>query len=207
MPRSVLRLILVLHACLFGVAAGAQERAGLSELVRVWANRVSPTNGSGPLFEREAVFAREILSTVERGALHLRLADGTEVRLGSAATLVLDDFVYRRGAEDRAVISVSRGIARFVTGRMRREGFQVTTPVASVGVRGTDFSVWVEASGRTTIWVNDGVVQVTPLGVAPELVQRDETVVVEAVGQPLQRNAVRPAADPGLRSRTEILFP
>jgi hypothetical protein len=181
--------------------AWAAEPIGRAELVSVWASGRPPGGAERPVYVRDAVFSQETLHTVEGGALHVIFRDDTELRIGSAATVTLDEFVYdAKAGFGRMVGSVSRGVARFITGRVDRNAFAIRTPAAAIGVRGTDFSVWVEASGRTTIWVNQGAITVTPSGGAPAEVGEGETVAVAAGGGPVQRDALRPAADPGLRN-------
>jgi len=180
-------------------AAAAAEAIGRAELVHVWATSSPPSAAERTLYQREDVFAQETLRTVEGGALHVVFEDDTRLRLGSAATVTLDEFVYDADAgAGRLAGSVARGVARFITGKVGADGFVVRTAAAAIGVRGTDFSVWVEESGRTTIWVNQGAVTVTPLGGAPAGVGEGETVAVAAGGGALERGAIRPPADSGL---------
>lgn len=179
--------------------AAAAEAIGRAELVHVWATGRPPGAAEHALYPRDEVFAQEALRTVEGGALHVVFEDDTRLRLGSAATVTLDEFVYDADAgAGRLAGSVARGIARFITGKVGADGFVVRTAAAAIGVRGTDFSVWVEADGRTTIWVNQGAITVTPLGGAPAGVGEGETVAVAAGGGALKRGAIRPPADPGL---------
>ena len=184
-----------------GACAGsaAAEPIGSAELVRIWATSRLPGAAEEAVYVQDDVFVQETLRTAEGGALHVVFADDTELRMGSAATVTLDEFVYDADADlGRMLGSVSRGVARFITGKVDRSAFAIRTPSAAIGVRGTDFSVWVEASGRTTVWVNAGAVTVTPLGGPPAEVAEGETVAVAPEGGPIQRGALRPPADPGL---------
>lgn len=188
------------------VPAAAQERIGRVELVEVWATGTPEGGRQAAKFVGNGVLARETVATSEGGALHLILADRTELRVGSNATVKLDEYIYDpKGGASKATLAVSRGIARFVTGRMQKEQFAVRTPNVEIGVRGTDFSVWVEPDGRTTIWVTEGAITVRPLtGGAVADVGANETVAVAAGGTEVQRNAVRPPPDPGLRDPVQI---
>ncbi len=189
-----------------GLPAGAQERIGRVELVEVWATGTPEGGREAAKFIGNGVLARETVTTSAGGALHLILADRTELRVGSNATLKLDEYVYDpKGGAGKATLAVTRGIARFITGRMQKEQFAVRTPNVEIGVRGTDFSVWVEPDGRTTIWVTEGAITVRPLtGGAIADVGADETVAVAPGGAEVQRNAPRPPPDPGLRDPVQI---
>lgn len=180
-------------------SASAAEPIGSAELVRIWASGPPLGAPERALYLHDDVFAQEALRTVDGGALHVVFDDGTELRMGSAATVTLDQFVYDGEAgAGKLVGSVARGIARFITGKVDKNAFAIRTPAAAIGVRGTDFSVWVEASGRTTIWVNAGAVTVTPLRGAPTEVAEGETVAIAAGGGAVERDALRPPGDPGL---------
>ena len=179
--------------------ADAAERIGRVEHVEVWATGTPDGGTTRPKHIGNSVEARETVSTVENGALHLIFLDRTELRLGSAATVVLDSYVYDRARGGEAVLQVARGITRFISGRLGSGQLRVRTPAVEIGVRGTDFSVWVQADGRTTIWVNEGAISVQPLAGGPTApVGQGETVAVAAGGTAVQRGAPRPLSDRGL---------
>lgn len=190
---------LVAALVLWAGVAGAAERIGRVEYVEIWATGTPEGGTTRPKHIGNGVEARETVSTVEKGALHLVFLDRTELRLGANATVLLDSYVYDRARGGEAVLQVARGITRFITGRLGAGQFRVRTPAVEIGVRGTDFSVWVQPDGRTTIWVNDGAISVQPLaGGALAAVDRGETVAVEAGGTVVQRDAPRPLSDRGL---------
>jgi hypothetical protein len=189
-------LWLLAGLCAAGAALAQQPSVGRVDIVEVWGTRTGADGKGGTLYERDAVYFRDTLQTVRDGAMHLTLRDNSVLRLGSSASAVIDEFVYDPSGNGKLAASVSAGIARFITGKLKSEQIAVRTPSATIGVRGTDFSVWVETTGRTTIWVNQGVITVTPQGGELELVQNGETVATS--GGTLQRNAVRPNPDRGL---------
>ena len=114
----------------------------------------------------------------------------------------VDAFVYDPGSGGgEMAVNVAKGFARFVSGRLSGPRFTVRTPTAVIGIRGTDFSVWVEeARGyKTTIWVNEGEIEVTPVaGGGAAAVLSDEVVAVAPGGREVLRNVPKPVADRGL---------
>lgn len=206
MHRIIVRALVVVFLLGAGSAARAQSAIGTVDLVDVWATGTRANASSRALYERDSVYAREILETVRDGALHIRFRDQTDLRLGSEARLVLDEFVYDPSAGGaRVALQMTLGIGRFVTGRTGGPGFNVRTPTAVIGVRGTIFSVWVEVNGRTTVWVDEGQVEVTPLdGLPPALVLEGETVATSGGGTGVERNARRPPPDSGLRNKLQF---
>jgi len=194
--------MLLLALSLMSAAEAAEPAVGNVDLINVWSARTGPDGRGGALYERDSVYFRDTLQTSRDGALHITFKDRTVLRLGSNATAVVDEFVYDPSGNGRLTASVSRGIARFVSGRLKGDQVAIRTPSATIGIRGTDFSVWVEESGRTTVWVNDGAVTVTPQGGQAEVVNDGETVATS--GGTLQRNAIRPNPDFGLEEPSII---
>jgi hypothetical protein len=190
------RLMLLLALSLTIAAEAAEPAVGNVDLVNVGGARTGADGRGGAVYDRDSVYFRDTLQTSRDGALHVTFRDRTVLRLGSSATAVVDEFVYDPAGNGRLAASVSQGIARFVSGRIKGDQVAIRTPSATIGIRGTDFSVWVEQGGRTTVWVNDGAVTVTPQGGQLELVNTGETVATS--GGTLQRNALRPNPDPGL---------
>ena len=142
-----------------GYAAG---EIGNVRLVKVWAYGTPPQAQRAPLYRADDLFADELVETVENGALHIRFLDDTRLRLGSSSRVTLDSFVYDPSTNaGEMVADLGEGVFRFITGKLNKEGFQVRTPVAVIGVRGTDFTVGVGADGTTVVAVAEGSVVVT----------------------------------------------
>lgn len=175
--------------------------------VSIWAYGTPPQAERRDLFTGNDVLYHERLETVADGALHVELRDGTHLRLGSGSAVLLDEFIYDpKAGPGTFVATVAKGVCRFISGDTERGRFVINSPVATIVPRGTEFSVWVEADGSTRVWVQSGVVEVTPLQGAPVLVRESEIVRVQTPTSAVERNAPRPAADPGLRSTTKVLF-
>ena len=89
----------------------------------------------------EAVRLNEKLSTGADGRLELAFDDGTHMTLGERAEVVIDAFVYRPAGTSRFHAAIA-GSFRYVSGMLAAGASRtasVTTPVALIGVRGTDF--------------------------------------------------------------------
>lgn len=191
--------------CLSGLcitaAAAAPEPAGEVAVVRLWAYGTAPDVAKRrDLFEADAVYVLDRLETVADGTLHVRLLDGTMLRLGSASTVVVDEFVFSEsgGALD-LIATVAKGVCRFVTGRAAVKNLLVKTPAAAITARGTVFSVWIAADGSTTVWVQEGRVDVAPNDGSPTVqVGAREIVLAPIAGGGIILNAPRPKADPGI---------
>ena len=142
--------------------ATAAAGIGLVRNVLDYAYGTPPEDMRQELFARDAVVANEVLETVETGALHINFLDGFDFRLGSSSRATLDKFIYDPSSEaGELTLSLKEGIFRLKTGRMKREGILVVTPVALIRVTGTDFMVQVGDSIYVAVF--DGSVSVEPL--------------------------------------------
>lgn len=107
----------------------------------------------------DPVHLHEMIRTEPQGATSIRLKDNSRLSLGSNTELTLDEFVYnpnRSGGE--IVFSAARGALRFISGEASKEAYRVNTPLATVGIRGTDFDTFVDRFGTTLILLRDGIV-------------------------------------------------
>ena len=108
----------------------------------------------------------ETLHTGAGARLRLSLLDGTALTLGERATLTLDAFVYDPEHDRQELGMAVSGAFRFVSGaisKARPEAVTVRTPLATIGIRGTDF--WGgPIDGRSGVLLIDGTVTVETAG-------------------------------------------
>ncbi len=117
------------------------------------------------LYEQDHVYADELIETVKKSGALIRFLDNTDLWLGASSQMTLDSFIYNPDqGTGELVAELGVGLFRFVTGNMPHENFQILTPVATIGIRGTDFSVSVAENGATTVSVFSGQVSVSPRG-------------------------------------------
>lgn len=87
------------------------------------------------------------------GVIKILFVDDTKVTIAEYSTLVVDEFVYDNNTKKGKVnLKASFGKLRYTSGliaKNNRENIKITTPTASVSVRGTDFEVIVKESGES----------------------------------------------------------
>jgi hypothetical protein len=127
--------------------------------------RVLASDQDDLYFNRD-VFAGELVRTPASASTVIRFQDKTQIQVGANSSLTIDRFVYDPSSGTGAgAIKFSTGIFRFITGSIRNKAaFLLTTPTASLAIRGTKFIVAVAADGSTTVGVIDGEVDVAPCG-------------------------------------------
>jgi hypothetical protein len=83
------------------------------------------------------------LRTTPKARVLLEFADGTKVTLGANTEFQVKDYRYAPQAEvPKAAFELLRGVFRAITGKLGDQDppdFTVTTAVAVLGIRGTDF--------------------------------------------------------------------
>jgi hypothetical protein len=84
--------------------------------------------------------------------------DRTNLQMGPSSRVTLDRFVYSGGSEG-VVFGAAKGAFRFVSAPGGHKDYDVRTPTATIGVRGTSFAVRVR-SGRTDAVLYGGVIEV-----------------------------------------------
>jgi hypothetical protein len=80
-------------------------------------------------------------------SLTLSLIDGTAFNMGAGGRMVLTELVYDSSStSNSAVISLVKGTFTFVAGQVAHTGdMRVTTPVATMGIRGTTVGAYLDA--------------------------------------------------------------
>lgn len=156
----------------FTVTSAHALEIGTVQSVLVYAYGTPEAKSRRALFPRTKVTTNEVVETVSNGGLHLTFRDGTDFRLGAKSRVTLDEFVYDPNASSgKMVLNLSKGVFRFVSGKLDKSSVRLVTPTVSIGIRGTDFFVVIADDGATTVKVEEGEVEATPLsGGAPQIV-------------------------------------
>ena len=204
--RLLFRVLLLAGALLLPLSGQAAGNIGAVKSIVEFAYGSPPGASRSALYARDGVVAREVVETVPDGALHILFNDETNLRLGSDSKVTLDKFVYNtdnNGGE--LLLSMGKGAFRFISGNVAKQGIRLTTPTCYIGVRGTDFTVVVAASGATQVVVLEGVVEITPInGGAAATVNAGQGASVGAAGASVEiSQGASPPSDPGLQDQTD----
>jgi hypothetical protein len=146
-------------ALFHSATAGAKEVGSLAE-VRQNVYGAPPQGGSAPKYKGDAVVFEETLETLEDSGALVRFIDDSKLTLGAKSKVLIDEFVFDpKAAKGNALIEISTGTLRFVTGEMPKGGVVIKTPTATLTLRGTDVVVHVHPDGTTDTTVYDGKVE------------------------------------------------
>ena len=93
---------------------------------------------------------------------NISFIDGSNLLLGENAEVTIDSFVFDpKTGKERAVVTLTAGALRFVSGQIKSDNLRIETPTAAIAVRGTNFKLKVLPDGTTIVSVNRGSVEVT----------------------------------------------
>ena len=97
------------------------------------------------------IFQGDVVETKVGGSLGIVFADETTFSLGESGRMVIDEMVYDPAGESgSASLSVVQGVFAFVSGKIAKTGIDamtVSTPVATIGIRGTTVSGQAQQEG------------------------------------------------------------
>jgi hypothetical protein len=113
---------------------------------------VTRSNASTPLKLQDDVFLNDVLATSANSTLGVTFNDATTFNLTANARIAVDSYVYEEGGkQNAAVFDVVRGTVAFVAAAVAKTGdMKISTPTATLGIRGTTGLVEVPGANGTS---------------------------------------------------------
>ena len=159
--RNVLLVLVLLPALL------QADDGGVGEVIFL-AGDVSVTRGTDTiaLARGDAVRVGDRLATGQDAYVHVRFVDGGLISLRPASRVLVDTYHFdaEHAGASRVRITLEEGVLRSATGKagqQNKQQFRVNTPIAAIGIRGTDFVVFADAA-LSRLAVNQGGVVMAP---------------------------------------------
>ena len=96
-------------------------------------------NETTPLKVKDDIYLNDVVQTGTNSALGITFNDATTFNLKANTQITIDTYVYEDGGKSNAgVFDVAKGTAAFVAAAVAKTGnMKITTPTASLGIRGT----------------------------------------------------------------------
>jgi ferric-dicitrate binding protein FerR (iron transport regulator) len=143
-------------------APGAEDATALAQRIGstvIAHNQVDELTGAvvKTITIGDDVFANETVKTGQDSNGKFVFTDDTNLAIGPRSTVKLDRFVFSGDEKtySSAVISLTKGTFRFITGNSQKKAYEIDTPTASIGVRGTIVDIKIGA-GLTTVALREG---------------------------------------------------
>ncbi|GAB5497745.1 MAG: hypothetical protein PsegKO_00560 [Pseudohongiellaceae bacterium] len=129
----------------------------------------SPAAGRRAAEPGALVQVEDRIVTGANGHVHIHFTDGALVSVRPDSRLEVDRYDYDSRAPERSTVrfTLEEGVTRAISGdaaRSAKERFRLNTPIAAIGVRGTDFVVSATES-TTRAMVNEGIIVLAPYSI------------------------------------------
>lgn len=121
------------------------KRVGMVETISGSVIAVNKNKISRKLFQGNPVYIGDKVITGEDGFVRLQMIDDAILDLRCFSIMVIEDYALNT-ANRRSILNLLQGSLRKVTGKigkMSQDVYELKTPVASVGVRGTEYALRV----------------------------------------------------------------
>jgi len=167
---------------LAAVPVQAQTRVGEAAVVKNEVVRVAASS-TRQIKVGDALLRDETVRTGLDSATRLVMADNTNLSLGPSATIKLDRTVFDDEHHYRNIaIRMTSGAFRFVTGNSEKTAYKITTPLATIGVRGTILDV-LSQRGKSTVVLQEGAATVCTVAMqCIQLTQPGDTAIITSTG-------------------------
>ena len=100
------------------------------------------------------IFSYDTVKT-GKGKTAIEFVDETRVDVTQHSKLIIDEFVYDPNTKTGALsLKASLGTIRYASGQIAKtskQNVKIQTPTATIGVRGTDFTMTIDETGSSTI--------------------------------------------------------
>ena len=109
----------------------------------------------GIIIEKQLdIFSYDTVKT-GNGKVGIEFIDATRVDVTQHSKLIIDEFVYDpNSGTGKLSLKASLGTVRYASGQIAKNSatnVKITTPTATIGVRGTDFTMTIDEVGSSTI--------------------------------------------------------
>lgn len=123
---------------------------------------ISELNGSAQVV-RDQPYSAELAFNIQQndravttnGRMAITFLDDSKVKLTEHSQLTIDEYIFDPNpSNSKMAISFGLGTARFITGALNKidkQNIDLKTPTANIAIRGTDFTVTVDETGRSLL--------------------------------------------------------
>ena len=175
-------------------------------------NRVDGTVGqqSGPKKTGDKVFQNELIRTGAESKGQLLFRDETSLTIGPESEVTLDRFVFNPQGSSSVPLNATKGVFRFISGSLPSQAYEIKTPAATIGVRGTIINILLLIDGTAVFQNGEGSFVAQTLRGNFTINRPGQVLVIRPGGEPQingklapwQQALLAPILDPDKRSAT-----
>jgi len=132
----VLRIFVAIACGGFAASPAFAQPSGIVIAV-VQSSEADGDTGRRVLNPEAPVYSGDEIITGPIGEAQVRFRDNTRLVVGPNSMMVIDAFVFTNDDTARQIsINAVRGAFRFITGNSPKDAYRISTPTATIGVRG-----------------------------------------------------------------------
>jgi hypothetical protein len=125
-----------------------------------------PGQAPRTLQRRSVIYEHDSITTNKDGSGELSFVDNGVMSLNPDSEFRVDAYKYKKDApaEDKSVMTLVKGGFRTITGTIPKDNpdaYKITTPVATIGVRGTQYATVLSPTKGLLLKIEKGVIDVT----------------------------------------------
>ncbi len=153
-PSKTARLAGSVRADQQGTGAAEKIEAGKVEFIDGQVTVSGPAGGTAArrMVTGSILYEGDSVVTGDKGELHAEMADGGVIAVRPNSQMTIVRYRARGQTSDASIMSLLRGSFRSITGFIAKtssSAYEVRTPLATIGVRGTDHEPMVVPAGST----------------------------------------------------------
>ncbi len=169
-------LLLIITLAATSEISIAEESKPAVGIVIMTTGKATADDGRGAriLQRRSEIHNRDVITTEKASRLQIRFTDGSLLSLQEDSSFKIKDYRYKSeaGNGDNAAYSLLKGSMRTISGaigKVNKSDYKVETPLATIGIRGTDYELVLHNNSKTGGlelygYINDGVINVANKG-------------------------------------------
>lgn len=161
---------------------------------------VATSGAARPLAKGGKIDSGDTVRTAPDGRVQLRFSDGAMVSLQPDTQFAVDEYRFNTAnpEDSKGFFSLLKGGLRTITGlvgRTNKNAYKVTTSVATIGIRGTEFTIAYNGTNGISVATGEGAIEIcNNAGCA--IVPAGASAVVGGPTSTIQRTEIRPRLDP-----------
>ncbi|MBI2308950.1 MAG: FecR domain-containing protein [Rhodocyclales bacterium] len=191
--------LLIALAAVYPLAAHAAGAAKV-DFAHGSVTAVGAAGAARPLQRGGEIVSGEAVVTGDGGRAQLRFTDGGMVSLQPSSEFKVDDYRFSSaaGGEEKGFFSLLKGGLRAITGLVgkgNKSAYKVTTSVATIGIRGTEFTLAYSGADSVAVWTGEGAIEVCN-NAGCTTVPAGASALVSGPNSEVKRSEAKPRMDP-----------
>lgn len=186
-----MRYLLITFCCLAAIASPAHSEEAAIVVFFSGSPVLMLADGSKKMLSKSELINSGTRISTKNGFVQLRFLDGASMSLQPGTEFAIDRYRFtgkgvQTAADDGVVMSLIKGALRTVTGflgKANKSQYKITTSVATIGIRGTEFGASVDDSGLT-VKTYAGLVEVCSQGGCADVGPAETVKVRSLVSSP-----------------------